>query len=332
MGHLAYRIMNNEERKALHEKYLKGELSPAELDEFLNALGEGDVQDMADVEETFERSTAKWQPSGNIADKILGQQKGGKIRRLYFFRVAAAMIGFAILFGGAFKGFQYFQEQSEIKHLLTLTVPVGQTKELTLADGSKVTLASGSVFKYPQTFKRNERRVYLSEGRAFFEVAHDTAKPFTVQSGTLATTALGTSFVVQNYSRYRFEKVSLYTGKVKVEDGVAQHEQVILHPGNAYTYNEKDNTGRRTDFMVTKDPMNAGILAFEQTPLTEVIYSLSSYYGANIDINTKQLGKDINFSGKFSNGGTLEEALNSLAFIYKFNFKQTSAHDYMITD
>lgn len=322
--------MNNEERKALHEKYLKGELTPAELDEFLNALSEGDVQDMADVEETFERSPVQWQPSEDIADKILGREKGGKIRRLYFFRVAAAVIGFAILFGGAFKGFQYFQEQSEIKHLLTLTVPVGQTKELTLADGSKVTLASGSIFKYPQTFKRNERRVYLSEGRAFFEVAHDTAKPFTVQSGELATTALGTSFIVQNYSRYRFEKVSLYTGKVKVEDGTVQH--VTLHPGNAYTYNEKDKTGHRTDFTVTNDPMNAGMLVYEQTPLTEVIYSLSSYYGAQISINTKQLVKGINFSGKFSNEGTLEEALNSLAFVYKFNFKQTSAHDYMITD
>ncbi|WP_257668718.1 FecR family protein [Parapedobacter tibetensis] len=324
--------MNNEERKALHDRYLKGELSPAELDAFFQALGEGDVHDMADVEDTFNRSPVKWVPSGNIADNVLRGENGGKIRRLYFLRTAAAVLLFAMLFGGAFQGYQYFQRRSELKNLLTLTVPVGQTKELTLADGSKVTLASGSVFKYPAVFKRKERRVYLSEGRAFFEVAHDTARPFTVESAALATTALGTSFMVQHYSGYDFEKVSLYTGKVSVEDGIAQHEQVVLHPGNAYTYHVKEKIGNRSNFAPTNDSMNAGMLVYEQAPLTEVLYSLSSFYGAHISFSTAQFNKDINFSGKFSNEGTLEEALNSLAFIYKFNFKKTAANDYLITN
>ncbi|MBN9788219.1 iron transport regulator [Pseudonocardia sp. TMWB2A] len=70
----------------------------------------------------------------------------------------------------------------------------GEVRAMTLADGSKVHLAPQSAIAF--NIDGPVRSVSLLRGAAFFDVAHDAARPFKVRAGSSETTVLGTAFEV----------------------------------------------------------------------------------------------------------------------------------------
>lgn len=70
-----------------------------------------------------------------------------------------------------------------------------EIRALRLDDGSIVRLGPASAIDV--AFAPTERRVRLLKGEAFFEIARDTSRPFTVESDDVRTTVLGTSFEVR---------------------------------------------------------------------------------------------------------------------------------------
>lgn len=70
-----------------------------------------------------------------------------------------------------------------------------EIRSLNLDDGSVVRLGPESAVDL--AFADGERRVRLLQGEAFFEVVPDASRPFTVESGGVRTTVLGTSFDVR---------------------------------------------------------------------------------------------------------------------------------------
>ena len=70
-----------------------------------------------------------------------------------------------------------------------------ETRMLTLEDGSVVHVDVGSEVEI--RFSARERQVVLQRGRAMFDVAHDTSRPFTVVAGSSRVTAVGTRFQVE---------------------------------------------------------------------------------------------------------------------------------------
>ena len=110
----------------------------------------------------------------------------------------------------------------------TLTVPRGsKIASITLSDGTKVWLNSSSSLTYPVAFAGNERDVKIS-GEAYFEVAHNAAKPFKVIKGETLITVLGTHFNVNAYEDESSIKVTLLQGAVKVDRGTLTK---LLKPG-----------------------------------------------------------------------------------------------------
>jgi transmembrane sensor len=91
----------------------------------------------------------------------------------------------------------------------------GKPELLALPDGSRVRLAAHSSLRYTDSFGRVRRDCWL-EGVAVFTVEKDRSHPFTVYSGALATTALGTSFEVRNRITEDHLTIRLYTGKIVV--------------------------------------------------------------------------------------------------------------------
>jgi transmembrane sensor len=71
---------------------------------------------------------------------------------------------------------------------------VGHTSTVTLADGSRVTLDADSALAVHPFGAR--RLVDLERGRAYFEVAHASSRPFIVTFGAQTVTAVGTAFDV----------------------------------------------------------------------------------------------------------------------------------------
>jgi transmembrane sensor len=90
---------------------------------------------------------------------------------------------------------------------------VGETRAVTLRDGSVITLNTNSLISV--IYSPHERDVYLVRGEANFEVAHDVARPFNVYAGKRVLQAVGTAFNVRLLSADDVE-LTVTEGKVKV--------------------------------------------------------------------------------------------------------------------
>lgn len=71
---------------------------------------------------------------------------------------------------------------------------IGEQRKLMLADGSRVILYTDTAMTVK--FDDGERRVSLDHGQAYFTVAHDAARPFSVDAGGARILATGTQFDV----------------------------------------------------------------------------------------------------------------------------------------
>jgi transmembrane sensor len=89
---------------------------------------------------------------------------------------------------------------------------IGEVRTVKLADGSIVTLDTGTLMHVRETAGR--RTIALLRGQAFFRVAKDVSRPFVVSAGGNDVTAVGTVFDVR-VDPDRF-KVTLVEGRVIV--------------------------------------------------------------------------------------------------------------------
>lgn len=194
---------------------------------------------------------------------------------------------------------------------ITFEAQAGVKSSISLEDGSKVHLNSGSKITYPKNFPDGVRSILL-EGEAFFEVAKDSLRPFKVNSGHLVTTALGTSFNIKAYPRQSVA-VSLITGKVRVEDQTNLEHQALLNPGEGIQANQEKNYWKQAKF--DKDEILAWMnktIVFSNTPIKEAISQLENWYGVRFIISG-EIPKDLKVSGKFKDE-TLQNILEGLNF------------------
>src|SRR3712207_9430079 len=101
--------------------------------------------------------------------------------RWHLWAVAASLV--VLLASGAYWWFAW--------RLTTRTADGGVTTYL-LADGTKVVLSPGSTVSWKGTYRRHLQLA----GRAYFEVIHDSSKPFSVSNAYSRVTDLGTRFMV----------------------------------------------------------------------------------------------------------------------------------------
>jgi len=108
---------------------------------------------------------------------------------------------------------------------------------VTLGDGSQVELNLGTSLRYLR-FK-DERRVTLLKGEAFFKVTHDVQHPFVVRAGQGQTQVTGTQFNVWKYQDQ--VKVTLVEGSVLVSsDSFKLGSGYRLGPGMQASYRSGD--------------------------------------------------------------------------------------------
>lgn len=141
-----------------------------------------------------------------------------------------------------------------------------------LPDGTEVTLAPGSLLSYEKDSPRN---VSL-EGKAYFDVARDEDVPFEITSNGAFVKVLGTEFLVDVSGTVR--EVYVTDGKVffaKTSDS----EGVTLTKDMMAILSEYDNVP------VISDEPDVNVLAwqrgtfiFDNTPLRDVLKTLSEYY------------------------------------------------------
>jgi transmembrane sensor len=190
-----------------------------------------------------------------------------------------------------------------------------ESKQFTLADGSKVMLFAGAVIKYPLSFSKDARPVYL-EGKALFTVAKDADRPFTVYNKDVATTALGTKFLVEE-NKDDLVLVKLFEGKVVIRPASNTIKWVdkVLLPGDIFTYNKTAKQVsvqqyKNNDRIKTNDRTGAkNELNFVNAELDDVFEVLNSQYQNEISYNKNDI-TGMYFTGIISQTQSLEKVLD----------------------
>jgi len=167
----------------------------------------------------------------------------------------------------------------------------GVKKEVSLKDGTTVFLNSGSSVFVSSRFGERNREVKL-KGEAFFKVHHDASKPFIIHSGKLQTTVLGTSFDIKAYPDDEQVKITVSTGKVKVESAGTKGKQQLyakaLTHNQALVYNTaKDSHSVRAVNADSTSSWRTNHLIFDNASYPEIIRTLSRWYDLDITVNTK---------------------------------------------
>ena len=119
-------------------------------------------------------------------------------------------------------------------------------ESVSLSDGTTVRMGPNSQLIYPKSFDGKTRDVEL-KGQAFFDVAKDRERPFTVHTKNMDVTALGTAFEVFNYDSESKLETILLNGKVKIGLGgpnVKNRREVILNPNEMLVFDKQANTVR----------------------------------------------------------------------------------------
>ena len=177
----------------------------------------------------------------------------------------------------------------------TLQIPRGGEYFLTLADGTEVWLNAETEIRYPVQFTGNKRVVYL-DGEAYFTVAPDKKKPFTVVSTHASVSVLGTQFNFRAYPDEQDVQTTLVSGSVimqsekyKQQIKLVPGEQGVLEKRSANLTKQEVNTYLYTAW---KD----GRFAFRDARLEDLFNILARWYDLSIFYQSPE-AKDIRFTG-----------------------------------
>jgi len=159
----------------------------------------------------------------------------------------------------------------------TMSTPRGGEFTLVLSDGTKVILNAASSIKYPTAFTGKDRRVEIT-GEAYFEVAHNAARPFKVTCTGQTITVLGTHFNVNAYADEPAVKTTLLEGSVSV---AAVADNTIIKPGQQaiLTQNKFRVLAIDTDEVIA---WKQGMFRFNGTPLATIMKQVARWY--NVDV------------------------------------------------
>ncbi|MGD1890618.1 MAG: FecR family protein [Cyclobacteriaceae bacterium] len=184
------------------------------------------------------------------------------------------------------------------KSEIIIATQYGETRELTLPDGTEVLLNANSSIRY--SAHEVPREVWL-EGEAYFQVVKqkdaytEQLEDFKVHTPNLTVRVLGTRFVVDS----RKEQVVLDEGKVEVQPREDDQTNLSLSPGEMVTLNQQTKQLQLKqvnpyEYIAWKDNQ----LIFHETPLYEIAQLLQDRYGYQVEFKNQDIRLET-FNGTF---------------------------------
>lgn len=227
-----------------------------------------------------------------------------KIRK-YILR-AASVAAVLLIAVGAFWLYDY--SSIALDGMQTISVPAGQRTMITLVDGTNVWLNSNTTFSYPADYNEQKREVNVN-GEAYFEVAKNKKSPFTIHTEKSDIEVLGTTFNVYDYAGFDMFSTSVVEGSVKVSPkSEASTPGFILKGDEKLVLTDKQFVKQKG---TTSSNWREGVLVFNNTPIDQVLGTLSAYYGMDIIFETENMS-DYHCTAKFSYNDGLDYILRIL--------------------
>ena len=158
----------------------------------------------------------------------------------------------------------------------------GERRAVTLPDGSTIELSTETALT--TRFDAGERRVVLHFGEAYFSVAPDPARPFTVAAADGAARALGTRFGV-SYLGERVH-VAVDQGRVELRRG---DDRVLLSGGSGATIDPQGIGAVASIDPVAEFSWRDGRLVFISARLGRVVEALNRWRAGRIVLTDARL-------------------------------------------
>jgi len=239
------------------------------------------------------RADAAWASADRI--KILDSEKPESAARKALpgaIKAAAVFVLMAALAAGAAL---YSRAPAD----RTYATPLGGNETVSFADGTKIELNTDTLIRARMT--TNERTIWLDHGEAYFQVKHNSARPFTVMVAGHRITDLGTKFLVTADAGKL--QVALVQGRARIDTAdkwMAQHS-ALLKPGDVVlaTTDSMSRTRENTSELATQLSWRRGLLVFHRTPLAQAAYQINRYNREKVRIADAALN-DLPISGTLS--------------------------------
>lgn len=293
-----------------YHQYLNGDASPEDLEpEVLAFLDKASELQFPEWKKTKDDI---WNAIDAATETVEQEKKTFKLWPLLGGLAAAVVLFFVGL--SVFKG----NDPQLVTNPVEIATTIGEFEQVTLPDGSQVSLNSNSTLSYSVDWNRT----LTLEGEAFFEVTKGSK--FTVNTTGGTVEVLGTSFNV--FAREKDLVVACKTGKVKVEVAEKKYAKVIT-PGETVL------SKRDTIKMLKIEPLmigkwQTGEFYFENRPVIEVLDEIQRQF--QVTIKTDSL-EDKVFSGYFINTASLDVVLSMVCEPLNLSYNIVDGKDVVVT-
>jgi ferric-dicitrate binding protein FerR (iron transport regulator) len=326
----------NQELEKLIDKYLKGEANSEEIDiveRFFDSFSS-----RPNLLKTLPEHVQKALKE-RIHSRILSRLTPKKQKKLNFVRIAAAAAVLCIALASLYL-YKIKQPNNQ-----EITLSNGQTRQIILEDGTKVTLNASSKIIFPSSFKDSDTREVTLVGEAFFDVTKNPSKPFLIHTPRMEISVLGTAFNVRDYAEENNAETALVRGKVSIWKKGIDDQKFILKPKEKFvirkvhevekefpskmtqtasppmtiaiqpfSISEKDGSALETEWLLNR-------ITIQDDRLLDIALKLERMYGVEIKITNKAVA-NLRYSATFENE-QLENILKALQTVNYFQIKKT---------
>jgi transmembrane sensor len=195
-----------------------------------------------------------------------------------------------------------FYRQTEDSRFQTA---IGEQVAVMLPDGSSFNLNTNS--RVEVAYSKHSRVIRLERGEAYFNVAHDTSRPFWVHAGDRWVRAVGTAFNV--YVKPAGVQVTVSEGTVKVVDAYTKSAAAVSAGEQADARGHVDVVRALNAVQLSRMlAWRKSSLYFQDEPLGNVVDELARYTSLDIEIVDDSL-RELPVGGTFQTSPEGAEAL-----------------------
>ncbi|RAJ82208.1 ferric-dicitrate binding protein FerR (iron transport regulator) [Chitinophaga dinghuensis] len=235
----------------------------------------------------------------------------GKRRFYYHLRIAVAVICIVAVGLAAF----FYKPKRTV---ITVSTARGEVKEVLLPDSSVVWMNAGSRMEYTTDFSYG-RHVTLADGEAFFEVRHDSRRPFTVKTGSgLEVKDLGTTFNVSTYAGQE-ERVAVHSGLVAVSNSKYIADSITA--GEMITGDRQSAALKRSTMQLSGADWRTGYIRLDNVSFSMLKEVIERTYDVTVVFDDPSLAT-CRITTAFQRKDDIRQTLKALQLIYGISSRQ----------
>jgi len=173
----------------------------------------------------------------------------------------------------------------------------GETREMTMPDGSLIKLGPCSKIVYPSSFSGNERVVFLSGSAYAYITKTKRQTPFIISLGDIETVVTGTEFQIDAYEGNEKDVISLVEGSLLVRKK-GEEQGVYLSSGYLATYDKKmdEFTKKAFDAQDYKQKVETGNIVYFNKSFSDIAVDLEKRFGVRLIFDDSSIKENTYFA------------------------------------